>query len=321
MDYGKIVTRAFEITRKHRALWLFGILLALFGGGGGGGNANFNVPSGGDIPDRMPTLPFSSSEIVQLILLLAVVLACFALVWIVLSIVLRFISRAALIGLVQELEAEQKTPTIRRGFSIGAEHFWRLLGIALVINIPLAIFSLVLIVLATLPLLLTLLPLLSQMDRTTPREILALVMAGGVGSLGLICCAALVLMLVGLIIHPFYQFITRACVIQKIGVMDSIRTGYQMVRANLSKVAVLYILAIGIGLGFGLVMIPIILILIAIPAGVGFAVYAVAQSVTPAILAGILVGIPMLLILIFISGLYQTFESTYWTLGYRAIKG
>ncbi len=102
--------------------------------------------------------------------------------------------------------------------------------------------------------------------------------------------------------------------------MDSIRDGYARVRANLGNVAVLYILAIGIGIGFGIVMIPITLLLIVIPVGAGFAVYALAQSVTGAIIAGVVLGIPMLVILIFISGLYQTFESTYWTLGYRAVK-
>ncbi len=317
MDYGKILTRAFEITLKHRALWVFGILLALFGGGGGGGN--FNVPSGDVGSGTLPTIPPPSPEVLQLIAVFVGALVCFALIWIVLSIILRFISRAALIGLVQELEAEQKMPTVRRGFSIGAEHFWRLLGIALVINIPLAIFSLVLILVALLPFLLTLLPALSSRGRVNAEELLALVAAGGIGSLGLICCVALVLMLVAFIIHPIYQFITRTCVIQKIGVIDAIRVGYRIVRANLGKVAVIYILAIGIGLGFGLVMIPIVLILLAIPVGAGFVVYAVAQSVTPAIIVGIVVGIPMLLILIFIGGLYQTFESTYWTLGYRAV--
>jgi hypothetical protein len=316
MDYGKIVTRAFEITRKHRALWVFGILLALFGGGGGGGSGgNFNIP--GDVDD-LPQLPTLSSEAQQLIMVLVIALVCFVVVWLVLSIVLRFVSRAALIGLVQELEAEQKTPTVRRGFSIGAEHFWRLFGIALVINIPVAIISLVVIIIALLPLLMTLAPLIAA-GRSAPSELIAVALSGGVVSIVLICCAALFLLAVNLVIQPFYQFITRACVIQKIGVFDSIRAGYRIVRASLGKVAVLYILAIGIGIGFGLLMIPVVLILFGIAAGVGFAVYAVTQSVTPALVAAAVVGIPMFLILIFISGLYAAFESTYWTLGYRAV--
>lgn len=321
MDYGKILKRAFEITRAHRALWLFGVLLALFGGSGGGG---FNFPSGGGSSGRgtrggdFPTLPTISSETWQLLTTLVIVLICFVLIWIILSIILRFVSRAALIGLVQELEASQTAPTVKRGFSIGAEHFWRLLGIALTINIPLWIISLGLLLCAALPLLMSIVPLI-RAGRTAPSEIIAVVVAGAVSSLVLICCVALLLWALELIIRPFYEFIMRACVINKTGVTDSIRAGYRAVRANLSKVVVLYILAIGIGIGFSILMIPLALLLIAIPAGAGFLVYWLANSVTPAIIAGVVLGIPMLLVLIFVSGLYATFESTYWTLGYRAV--
>jgi len=324
VDYGKILKRAFEITRAHRALWLFGVLLALFGGGSGGGS--FNFPSGGGSSGRgagrgdFPTMPAVSSEMWQMITILIVALICFALIWIILSIILRFVSRAALIGLVQEVEADQTTPTVKRGFSLGAERFWKLLGIALVINIPLMLISLVLILLAALPILLAVLPLINA-GRTAPSELIAVAAAGGIGSLALICCVVILLALVGLIIHPFYEFIMRACVINKTGVKDSIRDGYRLVRANLGNVAVLYILAIGIGIGFSILMIPVALLLIAIPAVVGVLVYWLAQSLTPAIITGVVLGIPMLLILIFISGLFRAFESAYWTLGYRAVKG
>lgn len=324
MNYGQILSRAFEITRKFRALWLFGVLLVLFGGGSGGGGG-FNFPSGGSSSrgtgrGDFPTMPAVSSETWQLITILIGALVCFFIVWLVLSIILRFVSRGALIGLVQELEADQTAPTIKRGFSIGAERFWKLLGIALTINIPLGIVSLVLILLAALPILAAVIPLLSA-GRTAPSELIAVAVAGGIGSIILICCVAILLWVVALIIHPFYEFITRACVIDKRGVMDSIRAGYRIVRANLGNVAVLYILAIGIGIGFSILMIPVALLLIAIPAGAGFLVYWLANSITGAIIAGVVLGIPMFVLLIFISGLYAAFESAYWTLGYRAIKG
>lgn len=315
MDYGKILKRAFEITRQYRALWLFGVLLALFGGGSG--SFNFNFPSGGTRGGDFPRMPAIAAETWQLITILIGAVVCVALVWIVLSIVLRFVSRAALIGLAQELEESQTTPTVKRGFSIGAEHFWRLLGIALAINIPLLIISLGLIVCAALPLLTTIVPLI-QAGRTAPNELIAVVIAGGVSSLALICCAVILLAALQFVIHPFYQFIMRACVINKTGVMDSLRAGYRRVRANLGSVAVLYILALGIGIGFGLLMIPVALGLIAIPVIVGLLVYWLANSLTPAIIAGVVLGIPLLLILIFVRGLYATFESAYWTLGYRA---
>lgn len=39
-DYGKIISRSFEITRKNKWLWVMGLALAIFGGGGGSGGGS-----------------------------------------------------------------------------------------------------------------------------------------------------------------------------------------------------------------------------------------------------------------------------------------
>ncbi len=318
MDYGKLLTRSFEITRKYRALWLFGILLALFGGGGGvRGNFGFpgNVPGGGrQGGDGLPTPP---RELLDALPLIVTLLVCVIIVWIIVGIVLRLLSRGALIGLVQELEANQTTPTVRRGFSIGASRFWSLLGIALLINIPLVVLSIALVLLSALPLVAA---LLGAAARGGSEDFGLLLAAGVLGWLALFCCVILFLILLGLAVHLLYEFIVRACVIANRGALDSIREGYRLVRANLGNAIVLYIFVIAIGIGFGLLMIPVALVLIGIPIGVGIVIYALANSAGAALLAGILIGIPMLLILLFISGLYRAFESTLWTEGYLAMS-
>jgi hypothetical protein len=321
MDYGKLLSRSFEITRKYRALWLFGILLALFGGGSGNFSNVANFSNGGS-SGRGGTggtggFPQISPGLAQAIGVIILAVVCIALIWIILSIILRFVSRGALIGLVQELEANAATPTVRRGFSIGGSRFWQLLGIALTINIPLAIFSLALILVAALPVLASILPMLSAGQSF--EQIGGVFIGGMLGSLLLICCAAIFLWAVALVVRPFYEFFVRECVIQKRGVFDSIRAGYRIVRANVGNVAVLYILIIGLGIGFGIAMLVVSLILIGIPVAIAVVVGITANSATPAIIAGAIVGIPMLLILLFISGLFQTFESTLWTEGYLAI--
>ncbi len=325
MDYGKLLSRAFEITRKYRALWLFGVLAALFGGGGGsfnfgsgnfgGGGGSGRGGNGGLGGDVVPDLPPNFWQ--NLALIIAAVI-CLVLILSIISIVLRFISRAALIGLVQELEASSTTPTVGRGFAIGRENFWRLLGIALVVNIPLSLVSFVVILIAALPMLGSLIPLI-QAGNHPPDELVAVAMTGIFGSLALICCAVILLVAVHFIITPLYEFFMRACVIGKRGVMDSIREGYRLVRANLSNIAVLYILMIGIGIGFAILMIPVGLILLGIPAGLGFAVGAMANSVAPGIIIGLVLGIPMVLVLIFVSGLFEAFRSAVWTEAYLTV--
>jgi hypothetical protein len=323
MDYGKILARAFEITYRYRVLWLFGFLLALFGGSGGG---NFNPGSfgngatsssrggNGDFGDVLPNLP---STFWQNIAVIIAVVVCVVLILSVLGIIARFVSRGALIGLVQELETGGTTPTVRRGFSIGASRFWQLLGIAIIVNLPLTIFSFAVILLAALPLVLAIVPALSRNPRS---DAFAPLLAGGIiGSVAMICCAGLGLWVIAIIVRPFYEFIVRVCVVEKRGVFDSIREGFRLVRANLGNVVILYLLVIGIGIGFGILMIPVGLLLIGIPVGVAVVVGGVSNAIAPAIIAGVVVGIPFLLVLVFIGGLYHIFESTVWTEGYLAI--
>ena len=317
MDYGKILARAFEITYKYRALWLFGFLLALFGGSGFNSfNYSFNGSSSSN--NRFgfitPSLP---PNVGQYIAVIVIALICVIVIWIVLGIIARFLSRGAVIGLVQELEANNTTPTVRRGFSIGTSRFWQLFGISLIINLPLTIFSFAVILLAALPFLAIIIPVILGTARGGQNGLLA---GGIITSIGILCCAILCLVAIELVIRPFFEFIVRVCVIEKRGVIDSIRDGYRMVRANLGKVVILYLLLIGTGIGFGLLMLPVSLLLIAIPLGVGVVAFVASQSMVAAIMAGVVVAIPFVLVLIFIEGLYQVFDSTVWTEGYLGVS-
>lgn len=320
MDYGKILARAFEITFKYRALWLFGFLLALFGGSSSG---NFNFPGSGGggggsgRGDSIPT-PSLPPDFWQNLTLIILLVCCLIVVLAIVSIIIRFVSRAALIGLVQELETNGTTPTVRRGFSIGADRFWPQLGIAITINLPLMIISLVLIVIALAPMLAAIAQGI-QLDRSSPSELWGIVGASIASSLVMICCAALCLVILYIVIEPFYQFILRACVIGRHGVMDSIREGYRLVRENLGNVIVLYLLIIGINIGFAILMIPVALILIGIPIGAGVAIGFASQSWQAALILGGCLLIPLALVLIFIGGLFQVFESAIWTEGYLAV--
>ena len=48
MDYGKVLSRAWEITWRWKVLWILGFLASLASGGGGGGGPSSSF-SGGDI--------------------------------------------------------------------------------------------------------------------------------------------------------------------------------------------------------------------------------------------------------------------------------
>ncbi len=321
MDYGRIIARAFEIARKYRALWLFGFLLALTGEGGGSaisstGNYNFNsrdfTPQGlapGAIPN-VPAVPWN------MILMIVGVAVCLTLIFTILAIIVRLISRGAVIGLVNELETNQTTPTARRGWDLGVERFASLLGVALWVNVPLALVSLLLLMLAAGPLIAT---IFARALSGQPLEQTGVVVPGILSSVGLLCCVGLILIVIQFLVYPFYQFFVRASVIGKRGATDSIRDGYRIVRANLGSVAVLYLLTIALSIGFGIVIFVVGLVLIAIVALPTVAVWVAGHSATPTVIVGLVLGIPAILALIFVTGLYRVFESTVWTEGYLAL--
>ncbi len=319
MDLGRILSRSFEITRRYRALWLFGILLAIFGGQSGnlsnslnfrGGPPSNQTLPGGGVP-QLPQVPTNT------IILIVATVACIVLILIILSVILRFVSRGALMGLVGELEADETNPTVRRGFNIGFDRFWSLFGIALLINIPLFLISLLLLLVAAIPLIASLIPLI-QAGRQ-PDQVVGPAVAGIISSVVLICCVILFLVIVGLVLQPFYQFFMRACVIGRRGAMDSIREGYRLVRANLGNVIVLYLVLIGLAIAYIIIVLVLALVLLAIIGGISVAVGAAAQSATPGIVVAVILAIPALLFLLFIGALYQVFDSTMWTEGYLAL--
>jgi hypothetical protein len=318
MDYGKILTHSFEITIKHRALWLFGILVALFGGEGGASFGNLGN-LGSRNADRgttgfIPALPANFWQTAGVIIL---ALLCLFLCLFLLSIIVRFVSRGALIGLVQELEANTTTPTVRRGFSIGGGRFWQLLGIGLTINLPLTFFTIALLLLAALPVLASVIAMINA--GRTPEQVGGALAGGILSSVALLCCAVIFLWVVGVVVRPFYEFFQRECVLQKRGVFDSIREGYRLVRANLGKITGLYLLVIGIRMGFSFLMVMAGLFLFAIALAAGVAAGYAAQAIGPGILIGVIVALPVFLVLLFVDGLFHTLESTMWTEGYLAV--
>ena len=43
MDYGRVLTRAWEITWRWKILWILGFLAALGSGSGGGGSSSYTT--------------------------------------------------------------------------------------------------------------------------------------------------------------------------------------------------------------------------------------------------------------------------------------
>ena len=142
MDHVSILKRAFDITRRYKALWIFGILLALFGGTGGGG-PNINIPGGGRgrAPGRLPS--FAPPQVDPgTIIGIAVVCCCLLLLFTIAAIIISYVARTALYRMVDEIEETGTCPSWREGFRLGwSQRALRLFGIDLVIGIPCLLYT------------------------------------------------------------------------------------------------------------------------------------------------------------------------------------
>lgn len=347
MDHLGVVKRAWEITWRYRALWIFGIILALTtasaGSGGGGGQGRggwngfhynldeyedfsglreeFGRDLGEGIAELVEALEQTPEVIAGPLAVIGIGLACVIVILSIVGTIARWVAETALILMVDDHEETGEKRTVRQGFRMGwSRTAWRLFLIDLLIKVPVTVAMILIFALALSPGLLWL-----------TRNV-AVGVIGTVAAVGLFFLAIFVAIIVGILLPPLMRFFRRACALEGLGVIDSIRDGYLTVRHNLKDVAIMWLIMVGLGIAWLIVMIPTMLLV---------AVAALAIAAVPALaiggLAGLLFGgvapwiaggIAGLLIFflivavpgLFLGGLVEVFKSTVWTLTYRDIR-
>lgn len=291
MEYTRILKRAVEITWRHKALWLYGFLLVLFTGGGGGQGFQYRV---GRTDWRWGAG----------LLLLAIVIAV---VFAVVALVLANLSRGALIHMARQVEEAGHT-SVNSGWCAGRSLLGSLIPLDLITSIPAVIVAMSLFALAASPLLLLL-------ARRQILRVLAvfLTVVFGVVALGVVVVGGVALGLVR-------EFAYRQAVLEGKGILQSIRDAYSVIRARARQVWGMWLLLLGIDLLVSLVLFPVILAFLGMAAAWGWGVYALTESVATAVIIGSLVGVPVLLLIALVSGVYLAFRSTCWTLAYRELQ-
>lgn len=296
MNHTAILRRAWEITRRYRALWVFGFVLALFSGGGGAGGgqgAQYAMGGGQRIDPALVVV------IVGAVLLFVAFL-------VLLSIGLTYTSRGALIGMVREVEETSET-SVRSGWRIGWSRFLRLFAIDLVIGIPTAIAAIVLILLGLSPLLL----LLAEERALTALAIVLTVV--------LMLVVIGVLIIAGIVLSVLGQLAQRQCVLESKGVWESIQDGYRMGRQNLRDVGMIWLLLLAIDIGVGIVLGPIALVVFGAAAVPGIFTYLATEAAAPTLVVSIPAVLLAVLIMSALAAIHQVFGSAVWTLAYREL--
>lgn len=324
MDYVKVLKRAWEITWHYRALWIFGIILALTtgrnvggGGGDGGRGIQYNLDQG-DLPRNLPEI---IPQVVPILIGIGAGLACVILILIVASAVARYVAETALIRMVDDHEETGQKRTVRQGFRMGwSRTALRLFLLDLLIVLPTVLAVILVFLIALSPLLLW----------TTDNTVAGVI--GTVAGIGLLFLAILLTIVVVVVLSLLMHFFRRTCALEELGVIEAIRQGYTLVRQHPKDVGIMWLIMAGLSLGWIIVMIPVVIMLM-LAAGmlgglpallIGGLASLVSEGAMPWIL-GAAVGAPIFILvmaapLLFLGGLVETFKSSVWTLTYRELR-
>lgn len=303
MDYGRILTRAWEITWRWKILWVLGFLAGLTNGGGGGGGGGNNYTR---IANGTGTQFNPGPNIVALL----VGLACVAFILGIVLWVLSTIARGGLIAGVTQVE-DTGTTSLGRAWSAGMARFWTLFGIGILTALPI----IVLVILG---------------------GIGALVAVGGVagltngaqramaGSIGLLVCCGVGfccgILLLALVLEQIRTYAERAAMLENLGWLDAFSRGWQVLRSHLGPTLMLWLIFLVIGLVFGAVIVGGFLAVLAPILAIGGLSGGFDNGLTPALIGTLCVGgLIGIIIAAVIGSVVQTFTSASWTLAYMQL--
>jgi hypothetical protein len=356
IDPVKILQRAWHILWNYRALWAFGLILAIATGGSSfnGGNNNgvqYQADGNGNGPQTPPpqSMPEFFNDLSreldklfsqgipeanitgQALTAFLWVIGVFVLFMIVVGIIVaiaRYVSETAVIRMVDEYENTGAKMTVREGFRIGwSRTAWRLFLINLIVNLPVILLFIVLLIAGTII-------FLSAMNGNTNFTAVSIVSMIGLVFTS-ICTVIILSIFLGLLRHFFW----RVSVLEDVGVRESFSRGFALVREHWKSVGIMWLVMIGLGIAW--IVVSIIAIIVTIPVVILTGIAATLVAAVPYLLlvglfslflggplpwiAAALFVLPLFFIIAFspwlLLGSWQTvFTSTVWTLTYRELK-
>ena len=358
MDCSRILKRAWHMVKSYRALWVFGVILALttvslgtavwFGDRGEDSDrvlVHWKISENGqDWIERnfgfrlSKTFTLTRSdleegnvlvleegdipeEVARWLPTIAKVLAGIVIVLLIAIPVARYVAETALIKMVDECAETDQVYTARQGLKLGwSRSAWRLFLIDLVVFPAMILFT----VLVFLP---ALVPGSLVISGSLPAMFIGAILA-----FGLVFAAVAVIVIAWAASTLLVRLSRRVCVLEDRGVIASIRRGYAIVRQHVKEMGPVWLVMIGVDLTYPLLVAPVVITLIGAGAVVGgltaLLVGSLAKMVMDLVVAWTLagtLGVALFILILavplaFLGGLREVFQSSAWTLTYRELR-
>lgn len=354
MDYGNVLRKAWKAAWRYRALWVFGVVLALT-------TSSWSTATLYNWDDErwdrweewgvtitpLPGETFweafrrtmkaeieqANRELDQLlaeelrihvksnVIVMAIVLLAMLTIVTLVTRVARYVSEVALIRMVSEAEATGERQGVWRGLRLGwSRSAWRIF----LINVLLGILAVV-AGLGLFGLILGPLPLWVNGSETV-IFVFAFLTAG------LLLVAIVPMIALGVALAVTKRLAWRACAVEGLGVMVSIRRGWTVMTRRLRDAGLTWLITLAVGWAWRLAMVPVVLLLLGggvllggLPAVLVGEVASLGTSGDAPVFIAIAVGIAIFLLvmivpLILLAGLREVFLSSVWTLAYRDLR-
>jgi hypothetical protein len=249
MDYGRILSRAWNIIWEHKWLILLGVIVALGSSSGGGGasgrgGAGFNLDEGDfdfDMPEWRVPDSLGDFDVPGLVLIAALVFISIAVVVGIALWVVATIARGGLIAGVSTIDGGGAS-SFGAAWNAGWRNGWRLLGIGILPAIP--GFILLIAGLVALGAFAGFYGLIGEQSAWMP----------GVGIGVVFAAIACVLVPIALVLSLLRTFANRACMLEDLGVIASYRRGLNVLIENIGPALILFLLQLVIGAVLGVVL-------------------------------------------------------------------
>lgn len=295
MNFGEVLSRAWNITWKYKALWVFGLLASL-GGGSGGNGAQTNFRGDGNNP--LPGLISPNGGLENTPVWVAVLIVLAVLVMVVVFVLLGALGRAGLTRGAWLADSGAGQLSFSQIFAESRTYFVRvlLLGIvSFIISVGL--------------LLLTILP-----------TGLAAVLTGGIGA---VCFFPLMCILIPVFLALLLIFDLGVIAItgEDLGVEAGLRRGFEVFRSHLAEM-----LALAVALWIGSAVIGFVIALPMLAITMPFLIGGVLEGGQQVLsTAGLTAGLAMfclyLPVLLAVKAVLTTYVTTCWTLAFRRLTG
>jgi hypothetical protein len=358
MDPIKILKRAWHILWNFRALWAFGLILALTVGGStpgtppSNGNPEYRIGAN-DTTDwpfdfkapldeqfakaakelnklfeqGIPSIDITGQDLTTFLWILGGVVLAALLIGVLMTIA-RYVTETAVIRMVDEHEKTGEKPGVRQGFGMGwSRAAWRMFLISVLIRLP-ALLVIVIFVLLGIGVYLLVI-----------QGSVVLTVTGIVAGIGLAFLVLVLAIIVGVILSVLEHFFWRACALEELGIGEALRRGFELVRQNWKSVGLMWLVMIGVQILWGIgtflaliLLIPVLIVTVVVGGLIGAIPTLLAAGVSSLFLGGplpwvvgLIVGAPLFILvafspLIFVRGLELVYSSTVWTLTYREIS-